>query len=52
MEEQDLFDFYERTEDVADNTADDLFEYRRELKHLDEEHNIREDERMKQYQNQ
>jgi len=37
MEEQDLFDFYERTEDVADNTADELFERKREDKFLEDE---------------
>ena len=43
MEEQDLFDYFERTEDIADNTADERFEQMREDKFLEEE--------LKQFQN-
>jgi hypothetical protein len=40
MEEQDLFDYFERTEDIADNTADEIFERKREEKFLEHERGL------------
>lgn len=40
MEEQDLFDFYERCEDVDDNTADEIFVRKREDKFLEDERGL------------
>jgi hypothetical protein len=56
MEEQDLFDYFERSEDIDENTADERFEQMREtrfltneLKRLDKPHDLREDDKLKQY---
>tara|TARA_R110000868_G_scaffold408111_2_gene690318 strand:+ start:391 stop:534 length:144 start_codon:yes stop_codon:yes gene_type:complete len=40
MEEQDLFDLFEREEDIDDNTADDRFEQIREDKFLEDENGL------------
>lgn len=40
MEEEDYLDYFEREEDINDNTADEIFERKREEKFLEDERGL------------